>query len=122
MAAPNLFRNNDLSFQRRSGSAPTDLDEWFTGSEQRLNVRPCIPQHPAKKRVAGIPTCQPNDLRRRPESGDEIGEVGVFGKHHSTFTARPSEDRGIFGVSQAQFANRDRVDPEFFAKPSSEPG
>lgn len=104
------------------GSPPTDLDQRFTGREQRLNVRPRIPQNLAKKRVTRVATREPNDLWRRTEPRDQIDKVAVFREHDGTVIARAGEYVGIFGAPQAKFAHRYRVDSKFLAKPPGEPG
>jgi len=106
----------------RLGCALTDLDQRFTRREQRLDVRPRVAENPTEKRIARIPAREPNDLRRRTPSRDEIHKVAVLREHDRAFGACPREDGRIFGAAETEVADRDSIDPDVVAQPLGERG
>lgn len=72
---------------------------------------PSIGEKLAEKRIARVSTAQPDHLRRRPVSLEQIEEVAVLGDDHGTRTPALSfgKDGVVLGIAEAEIANGDRL-------------
>ena len=107
---------------RRFGRSPRDLVQRLAGREELPNSRPRRSQNLAKKRIRRIPAGEPEDLRWRPEPGDQIHEITVLRQDDGGCGACTGENVGILRVAQPKLADRNRVDRQFVAHPACERG